>query len=481
MGYPLEQAVEEVAPPKKVSLKWYKNWMIITAAIILIIALSAAGMFYYQTTHFNSNVDINEVDVSGLTAEQALSKLQATVLTNEIYIGDQLVLAGEETNMAYTEADLPEIKSLLESQYTFFPSSEATSFHIMPVETDSYRDEELRSELEQTLLAMNQDLEAPVDAEAYIENGEILISESAAGEQFDISGLLVQYDKQEYTHNFYLEAEYLQPVTEDSDFVASQVERLEDFLNHTVEYEIQDQVYSLQAGELISDAALSDEMEVVIHGDTIHDTVSEISGTHSTLGKDFTFTTHSGSVISVEGKGYGWALETEKEAEAIHAAFVNGEKSISASNTYGNGWQGEGYGFDVTSNDGIGGTYAEVSLAEQRMWIYKDGELVVTTNVVTGNESTDRGTLPGVWYILYKTTDYTLNGVAADGERYATDVKYWAPFTNSGQGFHDADWRTNWSGNAYLNAGSNGCVNIPPDVMKKVYDNLSPYDPVVIY
>ena len=36
------------------------------------------------------------------------------------------------------------------------------------------------------------------------------------------------------------------------------------------------------------------------------------------------------------------------------------------------------------TND-IGGTYVEISIEEQRMWCYKDGQLIVDTPVVTGN------------------------------------------------------------------------------------------------
>ena len=67
------------------------------------------------------------------------------------------------------------------------------------------------------------------------------------------------------------------------------------------------------------------------------------------------------------------------------------------------------------------------------------------------------------------------------GSPYAVEVNYWVPFTNSGQGFHDASWRSNWSKNAYISNGSGGCVNVSPSVMKQVYDNLNTYDPVVIY
>ena len=64
---------------------------------------------------------------------------------------------------------------------------------------------------------------------------------------------------------------------------------------------------------------------------------------------------------------------------------------------------------------------------------------------------------------------------------YASPVSYWAPFTDSGCGFHDASWRTNWSSTAYLNDGSNGCVNMHTSDAGTAYDSLTQYEPVIVY
>lgn len=481
MGYAAEQSVEEVIVSRQKSVKWYKNWKVITTSIIMIIVLILATLSYYQATHFNANITMNGVNISGMTANQTLKKLQTTVLTNDVYIGDQLIVDGKDTQMGFSENDLPEIKHLLKSQWTFFPSFETKNFVIMPNIQDDYRSDTLKNEFEQKLISINQNLTPPVDAYATLEQGEIIVVKSIDGEQYDVASLLNEFEKHEYTSEIHLNPVYLQPNKEDSEIVKNQEEKLQGLLQHTIEYTVQDQVYSLTGSDLIQSASLSKELEVSIDQNSIKEKIAEINDSQSTLGKNFTFKTHSGSVISVKGQGYGWALDVEKETALIQEAFETGETSISASNTYGNGWSGEGYGYETTTNNGIGDTYAEISIKDQRIWIYREGKLVLTTHVVTGKHSTGEDTSPGVWYILYKRTPYTLTGSSVGNPNYSIKVDYWAPFTNSGQGFHDASWRTNWGGNAYLNAGSGGCVNVPPSVMKAVYDNLSVYQPVVIY
>jgi hypothetical protein len=483
MGEAAEQLVEKTELSRKKSAKWFKDWKVIVTSVIIVVALILGALSFYQATHFNQNVTINGIKVNGQTAKDALLNLQSSVLTNAVYVGEQLMIDGLDMQMAFTENDLPEIKNLLKSQWTFFPSFEAKNFSLFPSELDQYRYEILKTELEQTLVSFNLDLKAPIDAYAHLESGEIVVSKSVEGEQYDISSLLEEYDQQEYTSEIQLTPQYLLPIKEDSQVVKQQEEKLEEFLLHTVEYTVQDEVHFLEASQLVKNATLTETMNVLIKDPSdIKNKIVDINDAQSTLGKDFTFKTHSGSVISVKGEGYGWAIDVERETALIVEAFEQGEKVITASHIYGNGWSNEGYGYETTTNYGIGDTYAEVSIKDQRIWIYKDGNLVVTTNVVTGKKSTKEDTLPGVWYILYKRTPYTLTGSSAGSDDdYSIEVDYWAPFTNSGQGFHDASWRSNWASNAYLKAGSGGCVNVPPSVMKKVYDNLKIYQPVVVY
>ncbi|MEH7097417.1 L,D-transpeptidase family protein [Neobacillus vireti] len=461
--------------------KWYKNWKFIIPSIIVILAIILGGINYYQANHFNANIKINDIKVSGLTADEALKTLKTAVLTNEVYVGTQQILDGQDTKMEFTEKDLPAVKKILANQKTLFPSSKAKNYSLMPSKMDQYRSQTMKKQVEEKLISLNKSLKAPQDAEVHLEEGKIVVSKSVSGNQYEIASLLKDYEKQEYKSDIHLNPVYIEPIKEDSPVIKDEKNKLEALLQRTVDYKVQDKVYSLKASDLIKSATVTKDLNVSIDTNEIKNKISDINETQSTLNKNFRFKTHSGSVISVKGEGYGWALDEDKEAAQLLAAFKKGEKSISASNIIGHGWSGEGYGYETTANNGIGDTYAEVSIAEQKIWIYKNGKLVVTTNVVTGKHSTGEDTSKGVWYILYKRTPSTLRGSHVGSGSYEVEVQYWAPFTNSGQGFHDASWRRNWSSSAYLNAGSGGCVNTPSAIMKTVYNNLSTHEPVVIY
>jgi len=471
----------KVDEQRRQSSKWFKNWkFILPIIIIFIIAVGLGIMSYYQANHFNANIKINGINVGGMTADEALNKLKSSELNNVVYVGQKQIFDGQDTKMGFTNQDLPAVKKLISQQRTFFPSAKAKNEALMPSKPNQYRSKEMKKQVEEKLADMNKSLKVPKDAMATLQNGEIIITKSIDGEQYDIVNLMKDYDKQGYRSEIHLKPAFIQPIKEDNPIVKKEKKKLQELLQQKVEYKVQDQVYSLSASELIKNATVSKDMNIKIDGADIKDKISEINSSQSTLDKNFQFKTHSGSIISVKGQGYGWALDVDKEAARIKTAFENGDQSISATNIIGHGWSGEGYGYNTTTNNGIGDTYAEVSIAAQRIWIYKNGKLVITSNVVTGKHNTGNDTDKGVWYILYKRSPSTLTGRELGGN-YSVKVNYWAPFTNGGQGFHDASWRSNWSSTAYLADGSHGCVNTPPSVMKTVYNNLSVYEPVVIY
>lgn len=119
--------------------------------------------------------------------------------------------------------------------------------------------------------------------------------------------------------------------------------------------------------------------------------------------------------------------------------------------------------------------FVEVSISEQKLWLFKEGNLILETDVVTGNKRYGRSTPPGDYKVLYKERNRVLRG-----RGYASFVSYWMPFYG-GYGLHDANWRRRFGANIYESGGSHGCVNIPPKLAPIVYNNVSIGTPVLIY
>jgi lipoprotein-anchoring transpeptidase ErfK/SrfK len=109
------------------------------------------------------------------------------------------------------------------------------------------------------------------------------------------------------------------------------------------------------------------------------------------------------------------------------------------------------------------GTYIEVNLTTQHMWYYVDGIPIVDTDVVTGLANTSRVTPPGNYRIQYKARNVTF-----DGGLFSL---YWLSFIGNMYGFHDASWQNGvFGGNKYYWAGSHGCVNMPTEPARVLYE-----------
>ncbi|WEG14786.1 L,D-transpeptidase family protein [Pullulanibacillus sp. KACC 23026] len=456
-----------------------KGVFVVSGSFVLLVIIVLAGLSYFQMTHFNSNVLINGTNVGGMTASKALDTLESAVSKNTVYIGDQKVYDGKDTNMGFTSDDMSGVKALLKEQRTFFPSSKPIRYSLKPKKINSEQIKTMEADLKKKLLAMNKGLQAPKDASAQLEQGKIVVTKSVPGNQYDVNGMLKAYEKQAYNSVVRLNRLYLKPVGKNSPVIKKEKQQLADLAKQTVSYKVQDKVYTFKGSDL--SATVSKEGKLVIDPTNIKTKLDGINASQSTLDKGYTFKTHSGSVIQVEGGTYGWALNVDAEAKRIEEAFMKKESSILAYNVYGKGWSTVGVGYHVTTNHGIGDTYVEVSIKDQHIWVYKDGKLKVSTNVVTGTHIYNEDTPKGVWYIEYKQSPSTLKGSEVGNSNYSVHVNYWAPFTLGGVGFHDASWRTNWSSDAYIKYGSGGCVNTPPSVMKSVYDNLEQNEPVIVY
>lgn len=123
----------------------------------------------------------------------------------------------------------------------------------------------------------------------------------------------------------------------------------------------------------------------------------------------------------------------------------------------------------------MGSTYVEISIDRQHMWYYKNGKLIVETDVVTGNDDGWHNTPRGFHSIYSRARNTTLSGPG-----YSSFVEYWMAFCG-GCGIHDASWRSRFGGSIYKGDGSHGCVNTPIDKVKIIYNNASVGTPVIVY
>jgi hypothetical protein len=220
-----KQLVEENDKQRVKSSKRFKNRKFITVGIVIIIALIIGAISYYQANYFQVQTTINGIKVGGLTADEALKKLKTSVLKNEVYVGQQQILDGKDTEMGFADEDLEDVKKTLKSQRTFLPSSKEKNYSLVGSKPDPYHSQKMKKQVEENLTNMNKSLKASQDAEAHLENGKIVISKSVDGEQYDVASLLKDYEKQEYASEIHLNPLYVQPIKENSEVLKNESSR----------------------------------------------------------------------------------------------------------------------------------------------------------------------------------------------------------------------------------------------------------------
>ena len=118
--------------------------------------------------------------------------------------------------------------------------------------------------------------------------------------------------------------------------------------------------------------------------------------------------------------------------------------------------------------------YVEVDIDNQKLTVYKSGEVVISTDVVTGNLNGFQ-TITGLYYAYNKETDQWMSG-----EDYLVFSKYWIGIDGA-YGLHDASWRTHFGKDFYVNGGSHGCVNIPVDAMPTIFETVEVGDAIILF
>ena len=116
--------------------------------------------------------------------------------------------------------------------------------------------------------------------------------------------------------------------------------------------------------------------------------------------------------------------------------------------------------------------YIMIYIKKQRLYYYKNKELVFTTPVTTGRYN---ATHTGNFKIKNKIRNTTLKG-----KDYESKVQYWMGYSGNDFGIHDASWRSRFGTSDYYYVGSHGCVNVPTKKMKQLYNMVEVGTPVYI-
>lgn len=440
-------------------------------------AYIAIGLRYQ--THFFENTSINGINVSDMTVEEAEALIaqqaedySVTVTTRE---GTQETIEGGEFGYRFVSGG--EVQGFLEEQnfLAWLPAvlGQETS-HTM--EASTAYDEEKLAQAVAGLDCMQADkMTAPRDASVQQqEDGSFAVVPEVAGNELDgektAAAVKDTVDKGSRAVNFDLSKCYVEPkVLSDDTGLQTEASLRNRYSKITVTYEMGgDVTVTLEPDTVYSWFSITEDHQPAIDREAVASWVNQLADQYDTIGAFLPFVTSRGETVYPESRTYGWQMDRETETEQLYQQLLTGESARRSPVWLEGAWtRGE--------ND-IGNTYVEIDYTNQRMWYYKDGNLLVETSVVTGNVSAGNASPEGIFCLVGKEENATLVG-----EDYKTPVSYWMPFYG-GVGIHDADtWRTSYGGDIYMYGGSHGCINTPTAQAAVIYQNIDVGTPIVCY
>ncbi len=383
-------------------------------------------------------------------------------------------ISAEEIRLQYD--DKGEIEQAMHDQRPYFwpVMMIIQNFKGQPYELNTFYDESAAAAVVDSLSCFaEENIIRPVDAAIAFKTNKAYVSPEVMGTSLDTeavkAAVYASLDKGTTALDLEKEGFYENPsVYSDDRDLNREVRRLNRVLGACVTLDFGDRSQILNAEKTVEFLSEGEKGKYYIDEEKVRSYVSSLAETFDTIGKKRDFYTSLGTEVSLEGGNYGWELDQEATFEEIFIALQN-KKQGRLDPVYTQ------TAMSRLAND-IGNTYIEINISNQRMWMYKEGELIVDTPVVTGDPYKKNDTPSGgVWRVFDIQRNATLRGTG-----YVTPVDFWIGF-NGGVGIHDLQSRYYFGGQIYMGAGSHGCVNTPLSAVKLIFNAVDYGVPVIVY
>lgn len=470
-----------------------KTLKIILGICIAAAILAVAGLFgyTYMADHntLGRKISVWGVEVSRLDAKQAEEKIAAEFENRPVSFqeNDKEVYSMTLKDLGYSlnEEDLlnklTDLQKQREENRKIFPKEENVN-----LECQIEEDEEQEKQALDLSNFGTEERKSSTDASIQYneEKKEFILVKQVQGTEIDP-------DKLEITVDTNLNAAfdtallgdtitiplnkhvYISPAvtaTEDMENkVTSLNSQLKKYRSTTVTYTFGSETVVLDA-DTISSWLKAEGETLTLDEDAIKTYISDLANKYNTIYVLRTFHTSTGTDVTIEGNEYGYWIDQDGEYAQLVEDLKSGT-AVTRDPVYSK------TGYQRNGTDDLAGSYIEVSLDAQHLWLYKDGNLVTETDIVSGKPVKGRETYRGAWPIAYKASPFNLTSA-----EYGYDVKvnYWMPFVY-GQGLHDASWQSSFGGNRYKTNGSHGCINLPKDQAALIYETIDAGYPIIIY
>lgn len=442
---------------------------IIAAAVFAILYFGGVVFF---ATHFGFHSTINGVDVSFMSVNQAQDTIDAVFRNYEITIlergGQTESIHAEDIGLQYEM--IGTIDDVIKQQncWLWFVDGIEPKEYFIEVNV-TYAKSLLHQAIDELNCMQKNQTVYPEEPQIVKKSGEYMVEDGVEGNQLQVFAVrkVITNAINQMEANIDLEKENCYVTlnySKDDEIVQTAVDYMNALQDMKITYRLDEEEEVLDGSQIAEWAEISKDYEITFDEAAMAEYIEYLKETYEIKGQTVSFDTTYGSEVQIKSYIQSSAIDTEAEVENL-------------SNKIAEAYESGRTEFVRTSEDmaAINDTYIEINLTSQQLYCYKDGEMILHTDIVSGKPSTGCATPPGVYTIRSKSSPAILVG-----ETYRTPVSYWMPF-NGGIGLHDATWQGSFGGRRYITNGSHGCINLRLDIAKFIYENYSAGDPVVLY
>ncbi|MBG9981651.1 L,D-transpeptidase/peptidoglycan binding protein [Aerococcaceae bacterium DSM 111020] len=454
----------------------------LTIAGLSVLGLAAAyfGGIGYYAERFTPNTEFMAVNVGNLTLDEAKKRISEEI-SNDEYI---LLEDGKEVAKVKI-ADLDPVYNT-DKQLTKMYYSQNPNYWLANLVTNTVSAEE-ESENESLIELNTSEITEEINAsgerepaqDASINYDEEKGYHSVEGEAGTVvdpelleQKIIDQIDEKDNQIN--LEETYDQPgITMEDSTIKETMEEIENTIHSDLTIEISGDKVNLDPKQIEGWLHFDENNQMVLVQEQVADYLRILDEKYSTYGKTRQFDSTLQGTVEVPPGILGWGIDIETATEELSQAILNQESGAHQLATVSSGG-------NAGAEDEIGGTYVEIDLSHQQMFLYVDDELILQTEIVSGQPGAE--TVPGanaVNEMLHQTNLVGYNQFA--NVQYSTPVDYWIRFDDQAQGIHDASWQGTFGGDTHLYAGSLGCINTPHGAVSTIYEYVEIGTPVMVF
>ena len=377
----------------------------ITVVVVAALAAGFGGWYFMAGSNNYKNVfypgtTLNDMNIEGMSVSELEEQLKESAKDYELVVdfkNEQLTIKGSDIQMAYNEAS--DLQALKDRQNEHkLKETDQKDLALTVNNLFTYNEERVKQELAQCSAMDTTKMIAPENAQLVYDAGKNAFSlrNGEQGTTLDEGEVTAAVEDaiEENVSKLDVEAKglYQQPVlSEDSENANKILQQANAYLQVELKYPFKkngEKKEEVINHEQISQWVYIDEDGTLqIDHDKVQEWVNGISEKYSSKKMNMDFTTTSGSVISLNVPVSGETLDTSALFEDVLKCLtdeVSGEREV----PYTESASG------IKKN--FGGNYVEVDLTNQKLYLYKNSELIMSSNIVSGSVSQTHMTPTGV-------------------------------------------------------------------------------------